>query len=66
MWSMPMNNDQKRELRRKSMQGTALLALGIVAAIAALVTGSIWLGGLAVGLLASAVVVLHQVGKSLP
>jgi hypothetical protein len=61
-----MNNDQKRELRRKSMQGTALLALGIVAVIAALATGILWLGGLALVFLAAGLVVLQRVGKSLP
>ena len=63
---MPMNNDRKREIRAKSMQGTALLAFGILVAIAAAVVTSVWLAGLALGLLVSAVIVLYQVGKSLP
>ena len=66
MWSMPMNNDQRREARRKSMQGTVLFGLGIIAAIAAAITGTIWLAGLAVALLAPAIIVLYKVGRSLP
>ena len=50
----------------RSMQGTALLVLGVVAAIAALLTSAIWLGGLALGLLVFAVILLQKVGKSLP
>ena len=63
---MPPNNDQKREMRQRSMQGTALFGLGIVAAIAAVVTREVWLAGLAAGLLLSAIIVLYKVGKSLP
>jgi signal transduction histidine kinase len=66
MWSMPMNSDQKREARQKSMQGTALFGLSIIAGIAAAVTGTVWLGGLAVALLVFAVILLYKVGKSLP
>ena len=48
------------------MQGTVLFGLGIVAAIAAAITGTIWLAGLAVALLAPAIIVLYKVGRSLP
>jgi hypothetical protein len=47
------------------MQGTALFALGISAAIASLVTGSAWLVVAAVALLVPAIVMLCRVGKSL-
>ena len=60
-----MKSDQKAQMRRKSMQGTALFALGIIAAIAALVTGSVWLAGVAVVLVIPGVVMLLQVGRSL-
>ncbi len=60
-----MNSDQKSQMRRKSMCGTALFALGIMAAIAYLVTGSVWLVAAAVAFLLLGVVLLYQVGKSL-
>jgi len=60
-----MNVDCKNELRRKSMLGTALFGLGIVGAVAFVITGSIWVGAAAVVLLVPAVVMLSQVGKSL-
>ena len=53
-------------MRRKSMQGTLLFALGIIGAIVSAVTGSIWLAVAAVVLLAAGVLLLYQVGKSLP
>jgi len=53
-------------MRRKSMQGTLLFALGILAAIASAVTGSIWVAAAAVVLLLTGVLLLYQVGKSLP
>jgi len=53
-------------MRRKSMQGTLLFALGILAAIASVVTGSIWVAAAAVVLLLTGVLLLYQVGKSLP
>jgi hypothetical protein len=36
-----MNSEQSSQIRRKSMYGTALFALGITAAIASVVTGSV-------------------------
>ena len=60
-----MNRDQASQMRQKSMQGTILLALGIIAAIAFAVTGSFWLIGAAVAFLVPGVVMLYQVGKSL-
>jgi hypothetical protein len=47
------------------MQGTALFALGIVAAVLALITFSGWLVGIALALLVPAVLMLRRVGKSL-
>jgi hypothetical protein len=60
-----MNSDQKSLMRRKSMYGTALFALGIMAAIVSAVTGSVWLAGVAVAFLLLGLVLLYQVGKSL-
>jgi hypothetical protein len=51
MFVVPMNSDQKAQMRRRSMQGTALFALAIIAAIAFVATGSVWLVGVAVVLL---------------
>ena len=48
------------------MQGTLLLALGFILAIAFAVSGSVWLIGVAGVLLVVGVVMLYQVGKSLP
>jgi hypothetical protein len=47
------------------MQGTALFALGIIAAIASVATGSLWLVGAAVVLLVPSMAMLYQVGRSL-
>ena len=63
MWMVPTRSNQ---IRRKSMQGTLLFALGILAAIASVVTGSIWVAAAAVVLLLTGVLLLYQVGKSLP
>ena len=52
-------------MRLKSMYGTALLALGIMAAIAYVATGSVWLIGAAGALLMLGLVLLYQVGKYL-
>ena len=62
---VPMNSDRKSQMRRRSMQGTVLFALGIIAAIASVATGSVWLVGAAVIFLVAGVVMLYQVGKSL-
>jgi hypothetical protein len=60
-----MGSNQKAQIRRRSMQGTVLLALGVIAAIASVATGSLWLVGAAVVLLVPGVVMLRRVGKSL-
>jgi len=60
---MPTPSNQ---LRRKSMQGTLLFTLGILGAIAFAVTGSIWVAAAAAVLLLTGVLLLYQVGKSLP
>ena len=48
------------------MWGTALFVLGVVAVIASVVTGSVWLGGAGVVILVPGAVMLYQVGRSLP
>jgi hypothetical protein len=61
-----MDSDRKNQIRRRSMIGTVLFALGIVALIASVVTGSLWLGGVAVVTVVPGAVMLYEVGKSLP
>ena len=63
---MLMVPTRSNQIRRKSMQGTLLFALGIIGAIVFAVTGSIWAAGAAAVLLVTAVLLLYQVGKSLP
>jgi hypothetical protein len=63
MWMVPTRSNQ---MRRKSMQGTLLFALGILGAIVFAVTGSIWVAAGAAVLLLTGVLLLYQVGKSLP
>jgi len=58
--------ERKRALRAKSMMGTVLLALGIVGAVLAVVMSSVGIGLAALAILVPAVVMLYQVGKSLP
>jgi len=65
MLVVPMDSNQKSQIRRRSMQGTVLFAFGIIAAIASVATGSLWLVGAAVVLLVPGVVMLRRVGKSL-
>ena len=60
-----MTSDQRREIRRKSMYGTLLFLLAILAAITAAVLGSTWLGVGAVILLVPGVVILYRVGRSI-
>jgi len=60
-----MTSDQRREIRRKSMYGTLLFLLAILAAITAAVLGSTWLGVVAVILLVPGVVILYRVGRSI-
>jgi hypothetical protein len=57
---------RSNQTRRKSMQGTFLFALGIIGAIVFAVTGSIWVACAAVVLLVTGVLLLYQVGRSLP
>ena len=59
------DSDRKSETRRRSMQGTVLFAVGIIATIAAAATGSVWLVGAAVVLLVPGAVMLYRVGRSL-
>ena len=63
---VPLDRDQRREVRRKSMQGTVLFALGIAGAIAFAVTGSLWVIAAATVFLVVGLLILYQVGKSLP
>ncbi len=60
-----MNSAGKNQLRRRSMLGTALFALGIVATVAFAMTRSVWLAGAALVFLGRGVMLLYQVGKSL-
>ena len=60
-----MNSVRESQMRRRSMLGTVLFALGIIATIAFVATGSVWLVGGAVVLLVPGVVMLYQVGRSL-
>jgi hypothetical protein len=61
-----MSANRSAQLRRKSMLGTGLLAFGIIAAVAFLVTGSFWLVAAAALACVLAVVFLYQVGRLLP
>jgi hypothetical protein len=60
-----MSSDGESEMRRKSMQGTLLFALGISGAIVFAVTGTVWVIVAAVVFLVAGVLMLYQVGKSL-
>jgi fatty acid desaturase len=59
-------NDRNRQLRRKSMYGTVLFLVGLIAAIASVVTRSLWLAVAAAVILVPGGAMLYQVGKSLP
>jgi hypothetical protein len=59
-----MNRDRK-ETRRKSMLGTALFALGIVAGLFAVITGSVLMVAAAVVFLVPGILMLYQVGQSI-
>ena len=63
---VPMDREARAQIRRKSMQGTLLFAFGILAAIAFAVTGSVWVIVASAVFLVSGVILLYQVGKSLP
>ena len=60
-----MKSGDRREIRRKSMLGTALFVLAIVAAVLFPITGSIWWAAAAVALLIPAIVMLYQAGSSI-
>jgi hypothetical protein len=60
-----MNGDRKSDIRRKSMYGTLLFALGILAVIVFVANGAVWLVGAAMFFLVPGVVMLYQVGRSL-
>jgi hypothetical protein len=60
-----VNTDEKNRMRLNSMYGTALFALGIMAAVVSLLTRSVWLGGAAASFLLLGIVLLYRVGKSL-
>ena len=66
MLVVPLDRDQNRQVRRRSMQGTGLFALGIIGAIAFALTGSLWVIGAAIVFLVAGLLILQQVGKSLP
>ncbi len=55
----------KNENRRKSMVGTALFAIGIVAVVASVITRSTVVVIAAAVLLVPAAVMLYEVGRSL-
>jgi hypothetical protein len=61
-----MNGDRKAKARGKSMLGTALFALGTIGAVVFPVMGYAWVGGVAVAVFLLGVILLYQVGKSLP
>lgn len=52
-------------MRRKSMTGTVLFALGIITTIVFAARGSVWLVCAGIVLLVLGVIMLYQVGKSL-
>jgi hypothetical protein len=66
MGVVPVDRERRAQIRRKSMQGTLLFAFGILAAIAFAVTGSVWVIVASAVFLVSGVILLYQVGKSLP
>jgi hypothetical protein len=55
----------RKQVRRNSMLGTALLALGIIAALVFAVMGSVWPVAAALVVCAAGVVLLYHVGKAL-
>ena len=63
---MAVDRERRAQIRRKSMQGTLLFAFGILAAIGFAVTGSVWVIAASGVFLIAGVVLLYQVGKSLP
>jgi hypothetical protein len=59
-----MNRD-RISTRRKSMLGTVLFAIGIIAAVLAVSTGSVWMVAPAAVFLVPGILMLYQVGKSI-
>ena len=53
-------------MRVKSMQGTVLFAIGIIGAVIFALNGSLWVGLVALVCLVPGLIMLFQVGKSLP
>jgi membrane-bound ClpP family serine protease len=66
MWWSHMDTDRKNQIRRRSMFGTSLFVVGIIAVIASVVTQLFWLGVAGVVIVLPGAVMLYQVGKSLP
>jgi hypothetical protein len=60
-----MNRVRTRQNKRKSMLATLSFALGIIAAVLAVILGSVWIAGLAAVLLIPAMIALYQVGKAI-
>ena len=61
-----MDTDRRNQIRRRSMYGTALFVVGIIAVIASVVTHLVWLGVAGVVIVLPGAVMLYQAGKSLP
>jgi Fe2+ transport system protein B len=61
-----MAGQRERGVRGKSMLGTVLFALGIIGIVLSVITASVWTGVAAVALLLPGIIMLYQVGKSLP
>jgi membrane-bound ClpP family serine protease len=61
-----MDSDWKNQIRSRSMYGTALFVVGIIAVTASVVTQLVWLGIAGVVIMVPGAVMLYQVGKSLP
>jgi len=61
-----MKSYQASQMRRRSMVGTALLALAVIAAVAFAMTSTFWLIGAAVIFLVPGVMMFYQVGISPP
>jgi hypothetical protein len=65
-WLWHSMDARKRKMRVKSMQGTVLFALGVIGALLSVIVGSVGLGIAALAVLVPGVIMLYQVGKSLP
>jgi len=56
----------RRQMRLKSMLGTVLFAIGIIGAVIFALNGSLLIGLVALVCLVPGLIMLFQVGKSLP